>query len=202
MKTFKAVMRIYRNQLIIIVLSMFLVLPLLALAIEIPWLFSLITSLIYVMTMYSSAWHVGALDSRKIPGYFPDKTMPVKMAVFTAIVPIILLILRLAAPDLWTVNLSFMKGGIDFLVTGCRIEGTPDFIFRIWYFMFAAFVPSGNIAAYIAQMFVLPILIFVGYYVGLKKFSLAEFLYARIVFSKSSDEAKGKKHRREDNLRR
>lgn len=202
MKTFKAVMRIYRNQLIMIFLSVFLILPLFTLADKLPWLFSLITSLVYALTMYSSAWHVGERDSRKIPGYFPDKTMPVKMAAFTAVVPIVLLILRLAAPDLWAVNLPFMKGDIDFFVMGCRIEGTPDFIFRIWYFMFAAFVPSGNIAAYIAQMFVLPILIFAGYYVGLKKFSLAEFLYARVVFSKNPEEAKGKKRRRENNLRR
>ena len=204
MKTFKAGIRLYINQIICTFLSVFLILPLFSAAQNVPIVFSLITTLIYIAVMYSSAWRVGLKDSRKIPGYFPDPKMPLRLSIITVIIPIILLIIRFAAPNILAVNLPFMRGETDFFVKGCIINGTPDFIYRLWYFPFAAFVPSGSIAAYIAELFVLPVIIYAGYNVGLKKFSLLEFLYAKLVFASDPNKTtgKGKKRRREDNLRR
>lgn len=196
MKIFKASVRIYLTQFTIMLISLVMVIGLFSLAQKHPYIFSSITTAMYLISMYSINWNIGRSDSRKIPGYFPDKKVPVKVAIATAVLPIIFLIIRMAAPNIWQINLPFMNGEYDFFITGCKVNGTPDLIYRLWYFPFAAFVPCGKYFAYIAELFILPIIVFVGYNVGLTRFSVFEYLYARVVFSSKSDSKKESKTRR------
>ncbi len=193
-KALKAASKIYIRHLILVFITIFMVIALFSVAQKHPYLFSAITTFIYAAAMYGTCWHIGHDDSRKIPGFFPDKTIPVKVAALTAVVPIILLIIRVAAPDIWYIDIPIVKGESDFFIAGCIIKGTPDMIYRIWYLPFASFVPCGNFALYIAEMFVLPVLIFTGYYVGLTRFSILEFISTKLVYeNKNKQNKKAKK---------
>lgn len=194
MKIFKATCRVYLNQIIATIAAMFFLISLYPVAESTPEVFSLITAALYILIMYNTAWKVGLRDARKIPGYFPDRAVPIKISLYTAIIPLILLILRIIFPDIWRLDFPFMRGEVDFFLKDMKISGTTDFIYRMWYFCFAGFIPSGNLIAYFLQILVLPVVIFIGYYVGLKRFSVIEYLYTKLVFSgKKNDKTKNKK---------
>ncbi len=166
-KAFKAGMRVYLNQFLAVIITVILIVPLLSMAQKLPWLFSGITTWIFVAMVYSTMWRVGARDARRIPGFFPTRKHRLSFRFIVTVLPVCLLILRLAAPGIWRVDLPFMKGEVDFFIGGLKIEGTTDFILRLWYLPLAAFVPTGSIFAYAAQMIVVPAVVFEGYFVGL-----------------------------------
>ena len=183
MKLFKNTLSIYIRHIGTALLSVIIAMALYRLAEDNPLIFSSITALIYIIVIYSTSWNMGKMDSRKIPGYYPNPKMPIYLSLFTAIVPIILLVIRMAAPNTMPLDIPVTQGTVDFWVRGCKIFGTPDFLYRLWYFPFAAFIPSGNVFVYFAMIFVSPILIFAGYYVGLTRFNIMSFLYSKIVFT-------------------
>ena len=189
-KALKAALKIYIRHLILVFITIFMIIGFFSITQKHPYLFSGITTLIYAAAMYGICWHVGRDDSRKIPGSFPDKTMPVKVAALTAVVPIILLIIRVSAPNILPIDIPLVKGECDFFIAGCMVKGTPDMIYRIWYIPFAAFVPCGNFALYIAELLVLPVLIFAGYFVGLTRFSILEFISTKLVFANKNNQNK------------
>ncbi len=180
MKIFKASISIYMNHIVTAMASLFLGLAFHEIAKERPFLFSFITTLIYVVAMYMATWRVGRRDGRNIPGFVPDKMMPVRLSLIVTAVPFVLLVLSIALPD--TAVYESLRES-DFILSGCRVRGIFDVLYRAWYFHFAAFVPCGNLFAYIAELFVLPVIIFAGYYVGVSKFSISEWLYSKIVFT-------------------
>ncbi len=187
MKLLKSTISIYINHILAVLASLFLGLAFYETAQNRPFLFSAITLAIYIITLYMAAWRIGRRDGRNIPGFAPDKMMPVRLSLLTAVVPIVLLVLRLVFPDILPLEFDFAKGKQDFLVGGCQTIGTPDMIYRAWFFHLAAFVPCGNIFAYIAELFVLPAVIFAGYYVGISKFSISEFLIHKILYTGKKD---------------
>ena len=73
MKVFKLTMRLYVCQIILAITTLIFIAPLYKMTQNNPRLFSLITGLVYLMVMYSAVWRAGRADSRKIPGYYPDK---------------------------------------------------------------------------------------------------------------------------------
>ena len=197
MKIFKLSMRFLVCQLVLIVVSVSCVIPFYNMSQNNPYMFSLITGLIYFAVMYSASWRMGRADSRKIPGFFPDMKLPLWVGLTTLIIPVVLYIIRFAFPDIWKLSFPFLDGSVDFFVTGCKVYGTPDMIFRTWYFYFARFIPNSNPVAYFIVMLVLPAIIFAGYRVGLTRFSVTEYLYAKLVFKKDE-----KNPGKEDKLRK
>lgn len=200
MKILKASLKLYVNHFISLLIFLIIIVPMYGAAAKNPKLFSAITAFIYIAIAYGVAWNTGAKDSRKIDGYYPSWGVPAAISAVTAVVPIVLLVLYIAVPDLWYADVPFLRGDVDFFIGGVRFRGTPDFIFRMWYVHFAAFIPNGNIFAYVFSVFILPIIIYAGYGVGLTRFKIFEFLYAKLVFA--NDPQKGRKKGREDNLRR
>ena len=144
MKAFKFGMSIYLKNIIAIFISAFLVVPLFTVAEKLPLLYSSVTALIYFGIIYSHAWNYGRRDARNIPGFSPDMKLPVKAAAIAAVIPAALLIFRIINPDIWKIDMPFMMGEYDFFVSGCKITSTPDLIYRLWYYYFAAFIPSGT----------------------------------------------------------
>ncbi len=197
MKIFKLSMRFFVCQIALILLSVTCFIFFYGISQSNPHLFSLITVLIYFAVMYSAAWKAGVADSRKIPGYYPDMKLPLWLGLTTLIIPVILYIIRFAFPDIWKLDYPFINGEYDFFVAGCRVYGTPDMLFRAWYFPIVSFIPDSNPVAYFIVMFILPAIIFLGYKVGLTRFSVTEFLYAKLVFKKD-----GKNPDKESNLRK
>ncbi len=190
MKIFKLSMRFFVCQIVMVIVAVTLVVPLYKPALENPYLYSLITSIIYFMTMYSASWRAGRADSRKIPGFYPDKMLPLWISLTTLIIPVILYVIWFAFPDIWKIGFPFLNGSYDFFVSGCKVYGTPDMLYRTWFFPFVAFIPNSSRLGYFLVMFVLPIIIIVGYNVGLTRFSLTEYLYAKLVFKKVEDNPK------------
>ena len=187
MKIFKLTMMTYVNHIFGILIAVFIGFPLYNVAQKFPVLFSLITTVIYILFMYSYAWNTGYRDARRIPGYEPNVKIPLMISAFTMIVPIVLLGIRIVLPDIWASNIPVIAGEADFFVLGCKASGTPDFLYRFWFLHLAGFVPNDNLILYIAELFFLPMLFFIGYYVGVKRFSISAFLREKIVFAGKND---------------
>ncbi len=183
MKVFKAVLKLNLYHLIILLACGFLIGPLWFLADRTPWLYSCFMSLIYCCTMYSVGWNYGKMDGRRIPGFYPDKRFPFWVALFASVISILLLLLRIGFPDIWSIDLPLLHGEYDFFLTGNRLQGTTDFIYKVWFFPFGLFLGNGNIVNYILAVFVLPVLVISGYFVGLTRFKLLDVLAEKLMYS-------------------
>ena len=175
MKLLRAFGKVTIHNLLLIIVSIFLVAPLNKLAESLPVIFSLITAIIYICTMYSLGWGFGYMDARNIPGYYPNKTFPVKISLLCSIIPIILIILKVYCPDIWRTNFPV---------------GTCDMICKFWFFPFGAFLKNDNILAFIIVFLIQPIFIYIGYIVGLTRFNISEKLFGFILFAKNGKQRK------------
>lgn len=191
----KLTSKIYISHILMALVSVLAAVPLFNFIQSHPCIYSAVTGFISLFCVYSLVWHKGTRDSRNIPGSYPDKKVPLKLSIYISIVPVILLIIRLVAPNILNTGLPFMNGEYQFLMPDCQIYGTPDFIYRLWYFSYAAFIPSGNILVYFAEIFVLPVVIFAGYHIGLKRFSLYDLFYKNVVLV-NKNKLKSKKKKR------
>lgn len=167
-----------------IAISIFILPPLWILFEKAQTVYSCITCLIYIITMYSIGWNCGNRDARNIPGYHPDKKFPFIAAGLGLVIPIALLVMRYALPDIWQADLPFITGETDFLFDGNALRGTTDFILHMWYFPMEAFITSGSAVAFAAVMLVQPIAIIAGYHVGLKRYRITEALLGKMVYEK------------------
>lgn len=201
MKAFKFAGSICLRHLIGIGIAIIMIMPFYAMAENQQYLFSGITAAVAIALVYSCGWRYGFRDARKIKGFEPDKTLPVKASLIYTALPLIFIAVWLAAPDFLRADIPFMRGDTEFFIKDCYINGTPDFIYRMWQLAFAGFIPSGNAAAYFAMLIIDPVCVFIGYCVGLKRFSVMEYISAKLVFS-SSDGGKRGGRKREDNFRR
>lgn len=199
MKILKFAGNICLRHLIGIAVSVILIIPLYAMAENQQYLFSGITAAIAIALVYSCGWRYGFRDARKIKGFSPDKGLPIKSSLIYTILPLIFIVVWLIAPDFLRADIPVMRGDTEFFIKGCFINGTPDFVYRIWQIAFSGFIPSGNAFAYFAALLIEPIFVYIGYCVGLRRFSIMEYISAKIVFSSSSD---NKKKKREDEFRR
>ena len=190
MKLLRAFGKVIIHNLLLIIVSIFLVAPLNKLAESFPAIFSMITSIIYICTMYSLGWIFGFKDARKIPGYYPDKTFPVKVSLLCSVIPIILIVLKVFCPDIWSTNFPVANGEMDFFLAGNRFYGTCDMLCKIWFFPFGAFLKNDSILAFIAIFLIQPIFIYIGYIVGLTRFDIKEKLFGFILFSKNDKKRK------------
>ena len=191
-KLSSAVLKQFLYHLLNIFIAIFLMAPLWSLFDKAQIVYSTITGWIYFVTIYSIGWNFGNRDARKIPGFYPAKQFPFIAAVLGLIIPVILLILRFALPDIWHVNLPFITGETEVLFKGNRIHGMTDFIFRLWYFPLETFITSGSTLTCILIIFVQPAAIIAGYFVGLKRFRLTEALFGKMIYAKKQN-SKSKK---------
>lgn len=193
MKYVKEGFKLYLWQILLIVISIVLVMIFFPIATGKPFYVSLMTAIIYVAVMYNKVWHIGVKDSRCIPNFYPEKSAPVIISVVLTVLPLLFLIMRIAAPDLIVWDMPFVKGESDFFIKGCVFSGFFDFLYRLWYFAFAAFIPNGNIFVYVLMLFVVPIIVFLAYFLGVKRFSVADFIYQNVVYRGKNNEKRKKK---------
>ncbi len=188
MKLFKAVLKLYLYHLLFVFVSLFLIVPLWKMVEGAPVWFSVVTTLFYVIAMYSIGWNCGRLDSRKIPGYYPDRVFPFKAAAIGAVLPVLLLVFRFVFPDIWHLNVPFINGEYDFFLTGSRLQGTTDLIYKIWYFPMEAFLGNSNPFTYALAILVQPVVFVAGYFVGLTRFRMLDNLIGKLMFSKKKQQ--------------
>ena len=130
---------------------------------------------IYAVMIYSTAWNFGRLDARNIPGCYPDFQKMSRVAAVSAVPSIVLLCTRVISPfvfDELTVNII-------------------DIIYRAWVFPCIGFISMGEkFSAYVLPIFIIPVFTMLGYFVGLKKFSIIEKLYPKIVYKREKRDIK------------
>ena len=147
--------------------------------------YSVITAAIYLIMMYSVAWRIGYADSRKIPGYFPDRRLPRLISGFVSIIPAALLIFRLVwskpVPDSWFLS-NVINGDHSFLLSNNYISGLADFIYKLWYIPFAAFLTGNSILVFLLLLLVLPAVICIGYETGIRRFQILDKVYGLLLF--------------------
>lgn len=182
MKVLKAVLKLYLYHIIIMVVIFVSMGPLWFFLDRFPVLYSALTSVAYGCTVYSVGWNYGKMDGRKIPGSYPEPKFPIKVSIFASILPLILLLFRFLAPDLITTDVPLLQGEFDFLLTGSRLNGVVDLIFKSWYFVFGVFLGNGRFVTYLLAVLILPILFTSGYFVGLTRFKLLDVIAEKLVF--------------------
>ncbi len=184
MKVWKAGLKLYMYHILFMGLSLFLIGPLYGFVDKMPVVFCGVTSFAYGCAMYAIGWNCGRLDSRKIPGYYPDLVFPFKATAIGAVVPVFLLILRLVFPDIWHVDIPVFHGEYEFFFTGNRLQGTTDLIYKLWYFPFGIFLGNGRILTYVLAVLVQPVLMITGYFVGLTRFKLLDMVLPKLIYKK------------------
>lgn len=184
MKLTKFAFKIYISHITVMLVSILLIGVFPSMAMNNPFLFSGITGLIYIISMYSGGWNVGKRDSRKIEGFMPDKKLPVKAAVIGLIVPVILLIMCYALPDIWKINIPLFTDGVDMVMENNKVSGTTDFIYKIWFFPLEAFMGNKNIFGYLFVMLIQPVCTIAGYNVGLTRYEIFANIIGKVIFKK------------------
>ena len=188
MKLTKFTLKLYVSHITVMLVSILFIGIFPSMAMNSPYLFSSITGLIYIITMYSAGWNFGKRDSRKIEGFMPDKKLPVKAAAFGLVVPIILLVMCYALPDIWKINIPLFTDGVDFILENNKVSGTTDFIYKLWSFPLEAFLGNKNIFRYVLVMLVQPVAAIAGYNVGLTKYEIFASLIGKVIFKKKIEQ--------------
>lgn len=202
-KLFKFTLNIYIRHFVSIFIAVIMYLPLYAMATKQQYLFSLLTGGIFAALCYCGGWKFGFRDARNIPGFYPDKSLPVKASLLAMILPMIFILLYAICPDIWHTDIPFMQGDIEFFIKGSCVKGTPDFICRMYQLPLCGFIPSQSIIGYIAALIVEPVFVIIGYFVGLYRFSIMEYISARIIFSSDNSNSNNKKNKaKNDRFRR
>ncbi len=183
MKALKAACKLYLYHIIILLAFFVLMGPLWFAMDRFPWFYSFFMLIVYGCTIYSVGWNYGKKDGRRIPGSYPNPAFPVKVSLLASVIPLCLFLLRVFFPSIWHIDIPFVNGEFDFLLTGNRLQGTTDFIFKIWYFPFGLFLGNGKMVTYFLAVLVLPVLVISGYFVGLRRFKLLDVLVEKLLYS-------------------
>ena len=187
MKVLKAILKLYLYHVVMLVCIFVAIGPLWFLIDRVPILFSLVTSIAYGCMIYAVGWNYGKKDGRRIPGSYPNYLFAVKVAAYSSILPICLLIIRFTFPDLLRLDIPLVNGEGEFLLTGNLIHGTMDLIFKSWYFPLGSFLGNGRFITYMFAVLLLPILFISGYIVGLTRFKLLDFVWDKLMFSSKNE---------------
>ncbi len=190
MKLFKLVKSLYLSHIGGSLAAIFLLVPLWSVISRSGLLYTILTALIHIALIYSSAWRAGDKDGRKIPGYYPDVKLAIKAALWGTVLPLLLLAVRYLAPDLWFVDFPMISGEREFLSTGIYFEGTPDLIYKLWYFPYLVFLGNGNILRYLLPILLQSGVVIAGYYVGTKRFRAFDYVMQKMMFAPKKKEQK------------
>lgn len=182
LKVLKLSFGLYMRHLVGVLFAFLLAFPLVGL-LDHPYLFGGITAIILLALVYSGGWHAGFRDARKIPGFYPDKKLPVKAAVLFFILPFLLYLLRVFFPAIFPAAFPVTNGTYQFFLLGNFTYGTPDFIYKLWFFPLNAFMGNGNLLLYGIMLFIEPLIAILGYNIGLTRFSILGFLQQKIVYT-------------------
>lgn len=184
MKAFKAGIRIYGFHLSVVLFSIFLVIPFFTVVQKWPYIFSGFTFLLYLLILYPLGWNYGFKDSRKIPGFYPDKKFAVQAAGVGMIIPFVLFLVRIIFPDIWHIPLPLANGETDFFISGVKVYGTTDMIFKIWFFPMCAFLTNSNLFVYFLWVLFQPAMFVLSYFMGLKRISIKGIFISKFVYKK------------------
>ena len=188
MKLLKGIRNFYGSHILILFISVFLVATLWVIASRSGIAFSVLTGLIYIASIYSVGWNCGDRDGRKIPGYYPSKAFPFLLAGFSAVIPLSLYALCFLCPNLWFVDVPFIRGELQFLFPGNYLQGTTDLIYKMWYFPLISFMGNAEPLLYAIPMILQSFLIVIGYFVGTTRFRMMDFFMQKFVFRKKKEQ--------------
>ncbi len=188
MKLAKFCTKLYIFHIVFVIVAFIGILPLWIIVEHLPFLYSGITGFFYIVSMYSISWNFGKLDARGIEGFYPDRALPVKAALISSVVSVGLFLLSVYYSDIWNTEIGFINGEHPFFMDNCYLAGTTDLIFRCWFLPFLAFMGSRNLVAYIIIILIQPVVVIVGYNVGLTKFEIMDKVVGKLVYKKKIEQ--------------
>ncbi len=192
MKTFKMILKILLNHAasVFITFIMMLFLGFLSGSIMI---FSVIATLIYVGLIYSAGWNAGRRDSRKLPDCVPDVKKAVRAGLIFACIPLVLLIFRVICPFVFPMQWRPYGEGYTMIQTLHTVTQVADMAYRIFFFPCIGFMQKGDLLSYALPILIVPVLVPIGYVVGLKRFSVMEQYMPKVFYKDKRGEQNGKK---------
>ncbi len=193
MTVFKGVRSVWINHIIAVLISLICLIPFSYISTLIPTIYSSIMLFIYLAMIYSAGWNMGKKDSRRIPGYYPNVKRAVIIALVSASITAALLAFRVAAPYI------FDRIYVANPMNGSRLEladsggmVASNVLYRLWLYPCVGFMPDGNFTAYVLMGLIIPVFVPLGYVVGLRRFSVVEKFYPKLIY-KSNGKKDGDK---------
>ncbi len=187
MKLWKTVGKLYGTHLGVVAVSIIMVGPLFGILKRWPMLYSFLTAWMYGAATYSLGWRCGYKDSRRIPGFYPDWKFPFQAAGYGMILSVVILILPFAFPNILRTDLGFLNSEVDFFFRDNYIHGTCDLIFKLWFFHLEAFLGNYDFWKYLLAVFYQPVLVIVGYFIGLKRYQVVDTILGKLVYRKEKE---------------
>ena len=143
---------------------------------------TVVTFLIFMGTLYSLGWKAGKRDSKNVGDCFPDIKGTFFAAGIAGAFTLILLLIRISVyninPYQW---LPIGEGG-ELILTKSYPLLTVDVIYKLWNYYFISFLNEEVFITYLLPAF-FPIIIYpLGYFVGLKRFSIIDKYMPKIVY--------------------
>lgn len=190
MTVLKGVGNVLKNHIIAVLIALIFSIPFSYISTVIPKIYNTILLLIYIAIIYSAGWNMGKKDSRKIEGYYPNIKRAVLIGLASATITAALLAFRVAAPHIFgqTYAVNPTNGSaLELVDAGGAVAA--DVIYRIWLYPCLGFMPLGDFWSYLAMGLIIPFFVPIGYIVGLKRFSVIEKFYPKLIYkSKNKDE--------------
>ncbi len=189
MTVLKGVGMVLRNHIVIVLVALIFSVPFSYISDNLPTLYNAIVLAVYIIMIYSAGWNIGKLDSRKIPGYSPNVKRAVVIGLVSTSVTAVLFLFRVIAPYIFEpvyVANSANGSQMELVDSGGRI--LANLLYRIWLYPCVGFMPDGNFWAYLVMGLIIPVFVPVGYIVGLRRFSVLDKFYPRLVYKRKEKE--------------
>lgn len=175
-RDFKRCFVLLRSHAIAVVVSLLVSIPAIAL-IRSDIVLTAIMMVLYLSAMYYSGWNEGFRDAKNMGESVPDIPRAIKVVLMSVVLPVLLLICRVAAYHMCVNNGQEMS---VFL----RIT---DMVYRIYHFYFTGMMTKGTLISYVIPILI-PIVIYpIGYAVGLKRFDFGEKYLSKLIYKKKND---------------
>lgn len=194
MKLFKMTLKILANHAAAVFLTFVMMLFLSFLSNNIV-IFSVIATLIYAGLVYSAGWNVGRKDSRKLPDCVPDVKKAVKAGLIFACIPFVLLIFRVICPFVFPLQWRPYGEGYTMIQALHPVTQIADMSYRIFFFPCIGFMQKGDLLSYVLPILIVPVLVPVGYIIGLKRFSIIEQYMPKVFYKDKNSASLNKKNK-------
>ena len=143
---------------------------------------SVITSLIYIATLYSVGWNEGRRDSRKVGESFPDLKGIFVAALICGGFTLLLLLIRIVVYHTNPTSWGPYGEGHEMILVRSGALVICDVIYRLLNYYFVGFMTSGTLLSYSIPV-VVPVVVFpLSYKVGLTRFSVIEKFMPQLLY--------------------
>lgn len=184
----KGVGTVLKNHIIIVLTALIFSIPFSYISNFVPTVYGIIWLWIYVAMIYSAGWNIGKKDSRNIPGYYPNVKRAVLIGLVSASVTAVLFLFRVIAPYVFEpVYMANPANGSQMELVDSGGIVFANIAYRIWLYPCLEFMPDGDFWSYIIMGLIIPVFVPIGYIVGLRRFSIVDKFYPKILYRRKDE---------------